>query len=71
MNGQQFAQVMGAHRMFPNQAAKAGTPAINEPHEAHPTSPSSAGPKICPGLSMPRASRPSRTTATAIIPSRS
>jgi hypothetical protein len=28
--------LMGAHRMFPNQAAAAGTPAINEPHEAHP-----------------------------------
>ena len=36
MNGQQFAQVMGAHRMFPNEAAKAGTPAIDQPHEAHP-----------------------------------
>lgn len=36
MNPQQFSQVMGAHRMFPNQAAAAGTPAINEPHAAHP-----------------------------------
>ena len=36
MSGAQFSQVMGAHRMFPNEAAKAGTPAINEPHEAHP-----------------------------------
>ena len=36
MSPMQFSQVMGAHRMFPNEAAKAGTPAINEPHEAHP-----------------------------------
>lgn len=36
MSPLQFSQVMGAHRMFPNEAAKAGTPAINEPHEAHP-----------------------------------
>lgn len=36
MSPHQFSQVMGAHRMFPNEAAKAGTPAINEPHEAHP-----------------------------------
>jgi hypothetical protein len=36
MSPHQFSQVMGAHRMFPNEAAKAGTPAINEPHDAHP-----------------------------------
>jgi hypothetical protein len=36
MNPHQFSQVMGAHRMFPNEAARAGTPAINEPHAAHP-----------------------------------
>lgn len=36
MSPHQFSQVMGAHRMFPNEAAKAGTPAINEPHAAHP-----------------------------------
>lgn len=36
MSPMQFSQVMGAHRMFPNEAAKAGVPAINEAHEAHP-----------------------------------
>jgi hypothetical protein len=36
MSPHQFSQVMGAHRMFPNEAAKANGPAINEPHEAHP-----------------------------------
>lgn len=36
MSPRAHAFVTGAHRMFPNEAAKAGTPAINEPHEAHP-----------------------------------
>lgn len=36
MNQQAFTWLMGGHHMFPNAAAEAGTPAINEPHAAEP-----------------------------------
>lgn len=35
MSDRHFAWVSGAHHMFPNESAAAGTPAINEPHDHH------------------------------------